>query len=562
MINLAGLHLMPRLRAAKRRGLGPLLARLDFAARGWYYCSPLYDLLEHDDFIPKSLLMSPPALKKGKANIGKELLDNQFTLRGQSLNMGHTPDWFPETLSDDWARALHRFEWLKHLAALPKDQGLGHARDLVSQWVQNNARCEALSWDSEVMSTRLVSWLEQAEWLLQDADERFVVEFMFCLNKHANLLPKRLSWHLGGAALLRNIKAMVYVGLCLPQRQSFALEGISLLKDQLPQLVLDDGGFIERAPSQHLWALDDLLDIHALLRKAGHTPPTLLDDCIEQMIKVLGVLRHPDGTLALFGPTDSEDGEYATALVQRGHGDIAPQTSFLPSMGFARLVRGHSVVIMDVGTTSLGVTSAAQHASTLAFEYSIGQHKIFVNQGACVFKPHLQHRARLASAYNTVEVNQESMVEIFDLSEVGRGPASVIAHVEQEPEVGTGIEALQDGYRHLGVKHARRIFLSEDGTDIRGEDELTAKTPYSVKSYFHLHPKVKAKLRNKFEAELQVPGLPLLVLKVRGGSLEVYDGSYTPSWGDHRANQTLVLNGEWRQNRCTLRWGLSGHKSE
>lgn len=562
MVTLAPFNLMPRFRALKRRGLGPLLAELDYTVRGWYYASPLYDILEHDDFIPKSLLMAPPTLKKGKVNIGKELLENHFTLRGQTLNMGHSPDWFPETLSDDWAQELHRFGWLKHLAALPKDQGREHAREMVSHWAQHNGRCEALSWDSEVLSTRLIHWLEQADWLLQDADERFVVEFMFSLNKHANLLPKRLSWHTGGATLLRNIKAMIYVGFCLPQRQSFALEGISLLKDQLQILVLDDGGFIERAPSLHLRALDDLLDIHALLRKAGHTPPTLLDDCIEQMMKVLGALRHPDGTLALFGPTDSEDGEYATTLLQRGNGDMAPDTTFLPSVGFARLVRGHSVAVMDVGSTSLAVTPAAQHASTLAFEYSIGQHKIFVNQGACVFKPHLRQRARLASAYNTIEINGSSMVEILGLEGVGRSPAQVMAHLEQEPGVGAGIEALQDGYRHLGVKHVRRIFLAEDGLDLRGEDELTGKTAYSVKSYFHLHPKVKAKLRNKFEAELLVPGLPPLVMKVRGGSLEIYDGSYAPSWHDHRANQTLVLNGEWRQNKCTLRWGLSGRKSE
>lgn len=538
------------------------MAETDYTVRGWYYGSPLYDIIEHDDFIPKSLLMAPPALKKGKANVGKELLENHFTLRGQTLNMGHTPDWFPETLSDDWAEELHRFHWLKHLAALPNNQGLVHARDTIKHWIDNNSRYDQLSWGSEVMTSRLLNWLENAEWLLADADEDFVVEFMFCVNKHANLLPKRLSWHVGGWALMRNIKGLVYVGLCLPQRQSYALEGIGLLKDQLRVQVLADGGHIERTPSLHLAVLDDLLDIHALLRKAGHTPPTTLDECIEQMVSALSNMRHPDGSLAVFGLTDSEDGEHATALLQRCNVNMAPETTFLPHTGFARLVRGNSVLLMDVGTTSHSVTPAAQQASTLAFEFSIGHHKIFVNQGSCLFKPHLQIRARQASAYNAVEVNGESMVEVQGLHDVGRTPTQVQAHVDQAPEVGVGVEASHDGYRHLKTSHTRRVFLAEDGMDLRGEDEIVGSTAYPVKSYLHLHPKVKAKLRNKFEAELQVPGLPPLVLKVRGGALEIYDSTYSPSFNDHRANQTLVLNGEWRQNKCTLRWGLLGHRSE
>lgn len=561
-MRLGNLNPLPCLRALRRRGFAALLAEADYTLRGWYHASPLYDIMEHDDFIPKNLLMPPPTLKKGQASVGKEILTHHFTLRGQTLHMGAEPDWSPESMSVEWTEELHRFGWLKHLAALPKNQGLDAARDLVRHWIHHHGHCDPFCWSSEVMTTRLLHWLEQAEWLLQDADEPFVLEFMFNLNKHANLLPKRLSWHRGGWPLMRNVKGLIYVGLCLPQRQGFALEGMSMLKDQLHLQILDDGGHIDRCPSLHLMVLDDLLDVHALLRKAGHTAPPLLDEVIDLMLKVLNVWRHPEGTLAQFGPTDGDDSDHATTLLQRDNSDQPTASVFLPSTGFARLVQGHSVVIMDVGSTSHHVSPAAQHASTLSFEFSLGLHKIFVNQGACVFKPHLRQRARRVEAYNGVEVNGQSMVETLGMDKVGRTPSQVRAYMQQESGVGAGVEACQDGYRHLGVSHTRRIFLSEDGLDLRGEDELKAPGPTPIKSYLHLHPKVKARLRSKFEAELQVPGLAPLILKVRGGTLEIQDSSYAPSFTDHRANQTLVLHGEWRQNKCTLRWGISGRKQE
>src|SRR5690606_31663162 len=116
---------------------------------------------------------------------------------------------------------------------------------------------------------------------------------------------------------IRNIRALVTVGLCLPNRQSTYLESLDLLKEQLGTQILHDGVHAQRSPFYHARVLKDLLDIHALILKAGQHPPAELDDVVDRMATALQFLRHPDGGLALFNDSGVGNPQPLNELVKR-----------------------------------------------------------------------------------------------------------------------------------------------------------------------------------------------------------------------------------------------------
>jgi hypothetical protein len=96
-----------------------------------------------------------------------------------------------------------------------------------------------------------------------------------------------------GNHLIRNIRALVLGGTSFGSAD-LTRRGIELLRRELPEQVLRDGGHYERSPSYHLVVLRDLLEIQAA------SPHSWLADAIARMGIFAAALARPDGAPALF----------------------------------------------------------------------------------------------------------------------------------------------------------------------------------------------------------------------------------------------------------------------
>jgi uncharacterized heparinase superfamily protein len=470
--------------------------------------------------------------------------------------MGKTMQWRPPGVSALWVYTLHYFGWLKDLRALPGDDGLFEARRLVESWITDAGDFDRTLWHPYPLSLRLVNWLTHADWLMSGADVGFKTAFMTSLVKQANHLPKVLEWDVGGNHLLKNIKALVYTGLCLPSRQSTYLEGVDLLDEQLAVQILPDGAHYERSPHYHADVLEDLLDIHALILRAGQKPSAALDEAIEKMAVALAFYRHPDGGLALFNDGETGNPDHLDALLDRCGlaGDVPSE---LPYAGYMRLARGGTVVFMDTGLCCPDSLPAHAHADTLSIELSIGTERVVVNGGTYAYQHELRNTLRGTAAHSTVCLNRQDSAEVWGTFRLGRRPRRVVSALREEPGLGIGVEASHDGYRHIGAKHFRRLFLSADGRDLRGEDVIDAKTtPYAV-AHFHLAPGVKVALKSPEEAELTTPLGAKVHVRVKGGQMSETESRYSPSFGLLVPTRQLTVRGQWdKDGKCVLKWGL------
>lgn len=529
----------------------------DFSLRQVYYKSFLYPLIEDEQTPPANkLVLDPPHLWKGDKKQGADIAKNTFTFADRTINFGQHVQWLPGEATPMWVSYLQGFGWLGHLRA-QNVAGVRHARRLIEDWILSCSKFHSLSWAPAVMATRLVAWFTHGQWLLKDISTTEREQFFKSIDMQVSYLAKNLPWHWGGARLVRSLKALIYAGLCLPGRQSLYLEAMNALTEQLKTQILEDGTHISRSAYYHYRVLRDLLDIQAIILKASQQPPVALTEAIDKMATSLAFLRHKDGTLALFH--DGEEGreDRINGILARCHvADEIPAQ--LPEGGFVRLARGRSVLLMQAGPLATPCHPFHAHACALAFEYSYGAEKVFVNQGTYAFIHAQRNIFRGTKAHNTVEIEKQNSADIFGHFGLARQPKTT-AEVMVEKAIGLGVEAAHDGYKHLGASHTRRIFMSEDGKDVRGEDVIKSKKAKNVAAHFHLHPSVSVHLKNEQTAELTTKEGQKFVFKLSGGRLYETESVYAACFGARQTTRQLVVKGKWQNGQVVLKWALKAN---
>lgn len=545
------------LRTLQHASVAQAIQKLDYKARSFYYRSFLYPFVEYDTDIPTAPIHTAPDLWPGNVDRGRDIMKGCFTFQERRVNMGKNLKWAPRGVSTPWLVELHSFEWLADLRATHDPQAKIIARDYLSDWIAVCGQFHTLRWQPYPLSCRLTHWLTHSHWLLEGADIRWRETFMANLVRQANHLPKVLEWHVGGYRLIKNLKAQIFTSLCLPSRQSAYLEAEDLLKKQLEKQILPDGMHAQASPYYHAMVLKDLLDIHAMIIKAGQTPMDAIDETIDRMSVALAFMRHPDGHLALFNSGFSGDVDLLDAIQERcGLGDSIP--SELVYAGYSRLDSGPMTLILDAGPVSNKENTHLSHADTLSFELSYGEQRVFVNSGTLGPDHPGALPFRGTPAHNTLTVNHQNSAEVWGQGKLGRRPQKIGFTMGQEPGLGTGVEAHHDGYRHFGIKHTRRIFVTTEGTDLRGEDnvEYKKKNKPSVQVHFHLHPDIKYKLISNAEVELSLPNGGQLTFRAKGGQIFDAESTYCPTGAAPITARKLVVRGTWQKDKCVLNWGV------
>lgn len=534
-----------------------MIQKLDYKARTLYYRTPLYPFMEGEHDVPDKPIHTAPDLWPGDVTTGKNIMAGDFDFYGRSISMGKSLNWAPHGVHTPWLYKLHSFDWLADLRATQDPQAKIIARDALSDWMENAGKFHPLRWHPYPLSCRLCNWLTHSGWLLDGADIGWQKTFMTHLVRQANHLPKVLEWDVGGFRLIKNLKAQIFSSLCLPSRQSAFLEAEDLLEKELEKQILPDGMHHERSPSYHAGVLKDLLDIHAMIIKAGQTPPDMLDGTIDRMSVALAFFRHPDGHLSLFNDSFAGDVDTLDAIQERcGLAESVP--SELTYAGYGRLDSGPMAMIFDAGPVAPRSGTVLSHADSLSLELSYGEQRVFVGAGSRGYNHPKNLPFRETAAHNTLTVGHQSSAEVWGQARLGRRPQKTGFSIGQEAGLGVGVEAHHDGFRHLGVRHTRRIFLNTEGTDLRGEDVIEQKKQkqYPVQAHFHLHPDVTYKLISNAEVELGLPNGTKLTFRAKGGQIFDAESQFCPQGGEPVPARKLVIRGAWQKGRCVINWGL------
>ena len=468
-----------------------------------------------------------------------------FVFLGERGTLEHD-GWDNSERSKLWRYNQHYFDDLNSRHAEKRQEW--HAC-LITRWIVENPAPKGSGWEPYPLSLRIANWVK---W--QRARKLLSTEALNSLAVQARWLSQRLEWHLLGNHLFVNAKALIMAASLFDGKEAegWLKIGADILRREMGEQFLPDGGQFELSPMYHVLALEDLLDILNALRAVQGTWSTQANKlaneiqvaCQTQLPAALAwaqTMSHPDNRISFFNdcafgiaPELSDIRDYATALGITAE-PIQAGVTHLKASGYARLVTGPAVLLVDMAAIGPDYLPGHAHADTLSFEMSLFGQRLFVNSGSSLYGIGPERlRQRGTAAHNTVTVEGQDSSEVWSGFRVAR--RARISSVEASENQGImTASASHDGYTRLkgGPIHSRRWVLSTSALTI--EDRLT--THHNAEARYHLHPDVSF----NEDGMLILPDGHIVHWHSDSVAARLETGSWHPEFGKEVPNLCLVL---------------------
>lgn len=510
--------------------------------------------------IPEALALRIPDPWQGCPERGRQLCLDVFDMGGEQITL-HNHCWEPVGASQDWLDHLHGFEWLRDLRALGGDSGRQQARELIASWIRTYPGWSDYAWRPDLAGARLSTWMSLFDFYGASADSNFQALVFESMIRQARHLSRSLPGTLFGLAKLRAAKGLVWAGLALVERESWAEQGIELFTQELNRQILADGGHISRSPTVLLSILRQAVDLRTALHAAHYPFPPSLQHAIDRMAPAVRFFRCGDRRLSLFNGSRMEDAAFIDSVLAQS-GARGRTVRRLPQTGYDRAGQGRALLVVDTGRPPEWPHDATCHAALLSFEFAYGRDRIFTNCGTHPTDSVWRDALRNTSAHNALVLDHRNAVEIRKDGSVSRRPRKIEVTRRDTPD-SCLIEAAHDGYAApFGVTHRRILYLGRQGGDLRGEDALTRPrnrgreaVPAAIR--FHLHPRIVVSLiRQGTEALLRLPGGSGWRFHQSGGTLSLEDSVFLGEGGKPCKTKQLVISSVLEEEALTLKWAL------
>lgn len=512
---------------------------------------------------PEHLLVKPVDPWPGSADNGQWICGGAFVLDGDQLHMTGNC-WEPAGIDETWLNHVHGFSWLRDLRALGGDDARKQARLMIAHWAQQYRRWHETSWRCDRMGERIAMWITLYEFFGASAPDDFQDIFFDSLARQARHLSRAAPSNVQGLAALKAIKGLLYAGLALEGQEYWIAQALEQLDKETKTQILSDGSHISRSPKQLVHALQIYLDIRCALAAGGYPLPEFIQHAIDRMGPAVRFFRYADKGLGLFhGAQEGDTALIDTILTQantRGKG-----LQSLPEGGFEKINLGRTCIIFDNNAPPPFPYDREAHAAPLAFEMTYGKDRLFISCGSHPSSDDWKDALRATAAHNTATIDNRNACEIREDGHFARRVRNT-APLREETKSACLLESSHDGYLSLhGLTHRRRLYLSDKGHDLRGEDVFTSAVdigrPLDVAVRFHIHPGVLVSLvQNGQEALLRLPNGIGWRFHTGGGQIALEDSLYLGQGARPRKTKQLVIYGRLNAEAgCvsgSIKWGV------
>lgn len=483
--------------------------------------------------------------------------ENEFRFLNKDGSIG-ADGWNNPERTKLWVYNQHYFD---DLNATDATQRRAWHIKLLDQWIAGNRVGHGSGWEPYPISLRIVNLIK---WAL--AGNSLSPKQRHNLAIQTRWLTRRLEWHLLGNHLFANAKALVFAGSFFegPEAEKWLRRGASILRREIPEQILLDGGQFELSTMYHALAVEDMLDIVNVLNWSGQLPDIRNEAAsrVPAMLDWLQNMSHPDGAIAFFNDSAfgiSPSNEELFALAERlGMKPSVKKSSsvFLKSSGYARLEFGPIVVIVDLAAVGPDYLPGHAHADTLSCEISAFGQRVIVNSGTSEYGSSPERdRQRSTAAHSTVTVDNRDSSEVWGAFRVARRARVAHREVYLSDKICT-VSASHDGYTRLpdGPVHKREWRLENEGLLIC--DTLSTKSHEAVARYI-IHPDVNIDIVENV-VTLELPSGQKLNVNPQGGDVRIEPTTWSSGFGISNSTQCLCV--PLVNSSCSL--SLTWSKSE
>ena len=473
------------------------------------------------------------------------LLDyDKFRFLNKTIELKFPVSWHQANIPLLWLYNLHYFDGL-----LGKNTTESLKESLVERWIRYNSSSMGVAWDPYPLSLRICNWIK---WFWECGSDASP-SHLSSLFQQVRFLERTLEYHLLGNHLLENAKALIFAGYFFGGKlgDRWLALGVKILKHELREQILDDGGHFELSPMYHSVMLELVLDILQLSKEESApdilaAESTRLTQTAISMSRWLASMCHPDGEIAYFNDSALGVAETPKDLVNRANkilGSIFAEqldsVKYLNASGYIRLSNKNAVVFFDVAEVGASYLAGHGHADALALEFSLFRQRLFVNIGTSEYgNGTRRHYERSTAAHSTVEIEGQNSSEIWSGFRVGR--RSRVKNVTFFDSC--SVSAEHDGYRYIAGSPVHRRTVSLGDTAFTVEDNVDSRD-VSYLTRFHIHPDIEILLSDSKDSGYFIftDGVKV-TWKSESDDVSIEANYYAESFGKLSPMKTLVLH--------------------
>ena len=392
-------------------------------------------------------------------------------------------------------KSIHNFLWLNLIDRKNENEII---QKIIGEWIKKYSKYTKGIWDEDLTSLRVISWISNADLILNTNDKDFNKSFYKNIIRQTNFVKKNINNLNDENKKISSISLLVLSGLVFKEYYVYYKIGLKELKKFIEDYFDENGFPINRNFENLLTFVQYFILIKEWIKNAQEIVPEYLENIVEKNLVCLNSVNNPLKKLPLFnGSTDKSLSNFFLYLDKLNYSS----KKNLKSVGQVQIVKNKKTALyFDSGEPPNYQLSKDYQSGPLSFEYSSDKDKIITNCGyGRRISKKFQILSKFTSGQSTLCIDDTSVVKFKKSNLINKAYGSTISNsfkifdVERkEDKINIVISATHNAYlEKFGYLHKRKINFLKKSNSIEGSDYLIKKNEginvgFSIR--FHLYP--------------------------------------------------------------------------
>ena len=467
--------------------------------------------------------------------------------------------WTNSINSKDYEK-LNNFFWFFSLDLKSSKKAV---QSLIVNWINNNNKYNNKSWDFDLTSKRVISWLSNHELTYDDDDKEFKIKFDSSIQKQTNHLLNEIKNSKVFENKMIGCSAIILTGLAYQNNKIYLDNGISFLR-KIIKTSIDNNGFPKsRNIKQLIYYLKYFILIREWFKESQNTIPEFIDETIYYLgINYASIWQNIKHDILFNGNYISNNDEFDQYLKRFNY---TFKNENKETAGYAILKNKKIILAMDIGPSPIGPQSNDYQSGALSFEIISSGKKLISNSGYFSNKQNkLNKLSKSTALQSTLVIEDYSSCSFKKLKSLGylvdQGLKIMNKNIVFEDNYWK-ISASHDGYlKKFGSIHNREIEFYPEQTKFIGTDKIVRKNKDKNVKFdirFHLDPdsKVMKTQDNKsILIELENEGWKFSCDKF---NINIDNGLYFGNKNSYKENHNIFISGITHETEQVIKWEIT-----
>jgi len=436
-------------------------------------------------------------------------------------------------------------------------------QSVINNWINNNHRYNQKSWDFDITSKRIISWLSNHQLTYEDCDEEFKKKFNKSIQKQTNHLLNEIKNLTEVENKIIGCAAIILTGLAYQNNKNYLLNGLNLLKKIIKSSIDNQGFPKSRNIKQLISYLKYFIIIREWFKESQNTIPEYIDETIYYLGQSYAFIWQNINQDILFnGNYISNNNDFDQYLKRFGY---VFKNENKELAGYAILKNKRIILTMDIGDSPSNNFSKFYQSGALSFEIISNGKKLITNCGYFANKQNkLNKLSKSTALQSTLTIEDHSSCSYKKLNKsnlvVDKGIRISKKNIVFEDNYWK-ISGSHDGYlKKFKTVHEREIEFYPEQMKFVGFDKLLRKeTQKDIKFdiRFHLNPDAKVMKTQDNKSiliELEDEGWKF---NCDNFNINIDNGLYLGIKNLYKENQNICISGISRMENQTIKWELT-----